>query len=220
MPNARTFPFRWVLPLAQLCLCAAMLWPMWPGLTNQVEGSLREYGLLELRMRNLNAPPRPIPLDFSDPQVQRIVSRNQLREWIVLALNGPGCLPELLQSIVTPGHHTWSPRGMFFWTWRDISWPVFGMFFWWLAGRGIEALLAARSHLARPKIGWWEVILAISLLAYGGILAIGMVADRSSRETLPWQIFVGVGLMWFAFGMCTIWARVLQWHLGRSRLRT
>jgi hypothetical protein len=89
MPNARTFPFRWVLPLAQLCLCAAMLWPMWPGLTNQVEGSLREYGLLELRMRNLNAPPRPIPLDFSDPQVQRIVSRNQLREWIVLALNGP-----------------------------------------------------------------------------------------------------------------------------------
>lgn len=101
---------------------------------------------------------------------------------------------------------------------RDISWPILGVFFWWLAGRGIEALVSARRQLARPKIRWWEIIPGLLIAAYGGILAVGMVVDRGSRQTLPWGIFFVIGILWFSLGVCTVWARVLQWRLSRTAL--
>lgn len=221
MTAVRMFPFRWVLPVAQLFLCGVILKPFWGELDREARASLREYGLTHETVEKIDRRPpgaAPFNIDPDSPKVRRIVRRMELREWIVAALDAPAGAPDLLYAIVSPAHSEWVPKGMFFWSWRDISWPILGMFFWWLAGRGIDALLSARRQLTRPKIRWWEIIPALLVLAYGGILAVGVIIDRGTRESLPWGIFFVIGIVWFSLGVCTVWARVLQWRLRRAAL--
>jgi hypothetical protein len=90
------------------------------------------------------------------------------------------------------------------------------MFFWFLAGRGIEALVSTRKGLASPRIRWWDVILALVILAYGGILAGALLVDRDSAGALPWRIGVAIGVMWSALGTSILWARAAQWRLKRK----
>ena len=44
-PETRVCSLRWIFPLAQLFLCAVILWPMRPMLVGQIRASLREYGI-------------------------------------------------------------------------------------------------------------------------------------------------------------------------------
>src|SRR6266513_1546571 len=145
-PETRVPPLRWIFPLAQLFLCAVILWPMRSMLVGQIRTSLREYGTShDTAARNPVAPRlRPFDLDLSDPDVQRRIRISEAREWAVAALNMPGGLPDLTYAILSPAHSEWTPRGMFMWTWRDLSWPIIGIFFWWLAGRSLQGLLFSR----------------------------------------------------------------------------
>jgi hypothetical protein len=157
-----------------------------------------------------------IPFDLSDTEVQRRIKRTQAREWFVATLNMPGGLPDLVYAMVSPAHSEWTPEGMFMWTWRDLSWPIVGIFFWWLAGRSIEALLFARRKILRPRIGWWEILLSIPVLAYGGMWAVMMSVDQSSRAEFPrWTLFVVFGGMWLMLGSCTMAASIVQWRLRK-----
>jgi len=186
---------------------------------NEVRASLRAYGIVrELPEKERPGPQRVIPFDFSDPDVQRRIKRSQAREWFVATLNLPGGLPDLTCAMVGSAHEEWIPRGMFMWAWRDISWPIVGMFFWWLAGRSIEALLCARHGLLQPRIGWWEVLISIPVLAYGGIWPVMLFVDRSSRSEFAWWPFLAVfGSLWLVLGACTLAAAILQWRLRRRQ---
>jgi hypothetical protein len=210
-------PLRWMLPFAQLLFCIAILWPMHTMLVNEIRTSLRAYGSVhELPERDHTGPQRAVPFDLSDPEVQRRIKRSEAREWFVATLNLPGGLPDLVYSMVSPAHEGWIPRGMFMWVWRDISWPIVGTFFWWLAGRSIEALLSARHKILQPRIGWWEVVISIPVLAYGGIWPVMISVDRSSRaEFLWWPLLVVFGSLWLALGACTVAAAIVQWRLQR-----
>jgi hypothetical protein len=214
--QTRVPPLRWVLPLAQLCLCAVILWPLRPMLLSQVRASLREYGLLQDTAARNPATPRLQPLDLSDSGVQRRTRISEAREWAVAALNLPGGLPDLSYAILSPAHSEWTPRGMFMWPWRDLSWPIVGMFFWWLAGRSIEALLSSRHKILLPRIRWWEIVVSLPVSAFGAIWAVGVCIGQSLRTEFPfWMLLVGFGSMWLVLGASTSVAYFMQWRLRR-----
>lgn len=153
---------RWMLPIAQLFLSAVVLSPLRPMLADQIQESLRSYGIV--KDSTVNNPvghgSHPFDLDLSNPVVQRRIKIAETREWAVAALNLPGGLPDVVYAIVSPAHAEWRPRGMLMWTWRDLSWPIICIFFWWLTGRSVEALLFSRHTIPSPKIRWWEVVVS------------------------------------------------------------
>jgi len=209
-------PLRWALPLAQLVACAVTLWPLRSMLAHEIQNSMRAYGIISSSPRtDVAERQRSIPFELSDPDLKAKVNEMELREWIVTTLNMPGSLPDMVYGIASPAHQEWTPRGMFFWTWRDLSWPIIGLLFWWIAGRSLEALLVARNRIVRPKIGWWEVLLSLPVLAYGGVMAVMMSLDPSAREELPWVLFFVFGTMWFLLGASNVVAFAAQWRLRR-----
>ena len=183
----------------------------------EIKMSLGAYGVVHVSPeRATGAPQRVIPFDFSAPEVQRRIKRAEAREWLVATLNLPGSLPDLAYAMISSAHEEWIPTGMSMWVWRDISWPIVGMFFWWLAGRSIEALLSARHEILQPRIRWWEVLISIPVLAYGGIWPVMMSVDRSSRaEFFWWPLLVVFGSLWLGLGACTVAASIVQWRLRR-----
>src|SRR5260370_31139138 len=194
-------PLGWIFPLAQLFLCAVILWPMRPMLVGQIRASLREYGISHDTAARNSVTPRLRPFDLSDPDVQRRIKISEAREWAVAALNLPGGLPDLTYAVLSPAHSEWTPRGMFMWAWRDLSWPIVGLFFWWLAGRSIEALLFSRHKILLPKIRWWEVVVSVPVLAFGAIWAVVMSFDQSARAEFPmWWPPAVFGRMWLLLG--------------------
>jgi hypothetical protein len=217
-PEPRVLPFRWIFPLAQLFLCAVILWPMRSMLVGQIRASLREYGIShDTTPRNpITTRLRPFNLDLSDPDVQRRIRISEAREWAVAALNMPGGLPDMAYAILSPAHSEWIPRGMFMWAWRDLSWPIVGIFFWCLAGRSIEALLFSRHKILLPKIRWWEVVVSLPVLAFGAILAVGLCISQSALAEFPfWMLLSVLGSTWLVLGASTSLAYFVQWRLRR-----
>lgn len=217
-PETRILPLRWIFPLAQLFLCSVILWPMRPMLVGQIRASLWEYGIShDTAAKNPVIPRlRPFYLDLSDPDVQRRIKISEAREWAVAALNMPGGLLDLTYAILSPAHSEWTPRGMFMWAWRDLSWPIVGIFFWWLAGRSIEALLFSRHKTLLPKIRWWEVVVSFPVMAFGAILAVGLCIGQSARTEFPfWMLLAVFGSMWLVLGASTSLAYFVQWRLRR-----
>ena len=216
--ETRVPPLRWIFPLAQLFLCAVILWPMRPMLVGQIRASLREYGISHDTAARNSVTPRLRPFDLSDPDVQRRIKISEAREWAVAALNLPGGLPDLTYAVLSPAHSEWTPRGMFMWTWRDLSWPIIGIFFWWLAGRSLEGLLFSRHKILLPKIRWWEVVVSLPALAFGAIWAVGLCIDQSARTEFPlWMLLAVFGSMWVVLGASTSLAYFVQRRL-RKRL--
>src|SRR6267378_2848938 len=121
-PEPRVTPLRWIFPLAQLFLCAMILWPMRSMLVGQIRPSLREYGIShDTAARNPVAPRlRPFNLDLSDPDVQRRIRISEAREWAVAAMNMPGGLPDLTYAILSPADSESCPRGMLMSAWYDL----------------------------------------------------------------------------------------------------
>ena len=188
------------------------------GLVGEIQASFREYGIShDAAARNLVTPRlHPFNLDLSDRDVQRRIRGSEAREWAVAALNMPGGLPDLTYAILSPSHHEWIPRGMFMWAWRDLSWPIVGIFFWWLAGRSIEALLFSRHKILLPKIRWWEVVVALPVLAFGAVWAVVMSFDQSARAEFPmWMPLAVFGSMWSVLGASTLLAYFVQWRVRR-----
>ena len=215
-PDTRVPPLRWIFPLAQLFVCAAILWPMRPMLVGQIRTSLREYGISHDTAAKDPVTSRLRPFDLSDADIQRRIRISEAREWAVAALNLPGGLPDLTYAILSPMHREWTPRGMFMWAWRDLSWPIVGIFFWWLAGRSVEALLFSRHKILLPKIRWWEVVVSLSVLAFGAILAVGLCIGQSTRtEFYFWRLLAVFGSMWLVLGASTSLAYFVQWRLLR-----
>ena len=215
-PKARVLPFRWIFPVAQLFLCAVILWPMRPMLAGQIRESLREYGVSHDTVARSPVAPIMRPFDLSDEAIQRRIKISEAREWAVAGLNLAGGLPDLTYAILSPEHTEWTPRGMFVWTWRDLSWPIIGIFFWWLAGRSIEALLFSRHKILLPKIRWWEVVVSVPVLAFGAIWAVVMSFDQSARAEFPmWMPLAVFGSMWFLLGASTLLAYFVQWRARR-----
>jgi hypothetical protein len=207
--NRRSIAFRWVLPIAEILVCAALLWP-WRGfLAWQLRASGHAYWPAKIH--------EPVHLNVhltttaKTPQETNAEELSDLRLSAPAVLNFPCSLLGLLRREAVP-------RGMLSEFWRSLSWPFFGIVFWWIAGRGIEALLASRRRLLTPAITWIEVFVASLEVAIGAVIWAMFSSGPNDRSgfVFPWTSALAATGMWILLGVSTIVARVVQWRI-RSR---
>jgi hypothetical protein len=133
----RGWPFRWMFPLGQLALCAILLWPARPRIA------------YELHLPWLAG--QPLGFQFGGPVLRafgRWSESNGMQT--VTAMNLPAVVFEIPLMLF---EKDWASHG--YRAGRAIAWPILAMVFWWIAGRGAEALAAARrKNVGRESGGW------------------------------------------------------------------
>jgi hypothetical protein len=215
----RGLAYRWILPLAQLLVCAVVLWPIRSEFVFEIRAAIRAYSPARTSEHNPRyVLPYAFDLDLDDPQVQRSIKNAERRLWTPSVLNLPVMMVDLPYVILNPAKTEWVPKGMDFKRWRAISWPFVGLISWWVAGRGVEALLSARRSAIHPLIGWVETAIGILVLAIGLFGFIGSLVERSLDGDSPWVLFTAAGAIWALLGGSTIAARIAQRRI-RLRLR-
>jgi|ERR1700722_4886295 hypothetical protein len=217
--QSRCLPYRWILPIAQLLICALVLWPIRSDFVFEIRASIRSYGAA----RALKQEPHyvlPYSLDqvVIDPQWERSFRNKERRLWTPTLLDIPVRLLALPYAIHNPDKTEWTPNGMDFKTWRAISWPLVGMIFWWIAGRGVEALLAARRNMIEPPLNWAEAAIGIILLVWGLMTLIASMFTIKYESEIPWVLMLVSGALWLALGGSVVAARVAQRRI-RIRLK-
>jgi hypothetical protein len=85
---------------------------------------------------------------------------------------------------------------------------VGGVIFWLIAGRGIEALLAARSRSLSPAITWVAFGTALLIIICCAILCVGLVIDMNMR---------GEMVFFMAASSCGECALGCAWSYNRRR---
>ncbi len=215
----RELPYRWILPIAQLLICAMVLWPIRSEFVLEIRATIHGYGAA----RALEQEPHyvlPYSLDqlVIDPQWEKSFKNKERRLWTSTLLDLPVGLLALPYAIHNPDKTEWTPNGMDFKKWRAISWPLLGMIFWWIAGRGVEALLAARRSVIHPSIGWAETGIGVILLMWGIIFLIGPLCAGDSERDIAWVFICGSGALWAVLGGAIVVARSAQRKI-RLRLR-
>jgi len=204
MKQPSQIPFRWMLPIAQFLLCAILLWPLRSGYFIQVHIALSHY-FPELVDR------QEIVVRSNVPNHANEGAARSYGEWRLVApalLNIPVVLTGLARRETVP-------MGIVSEWWRAFTWPIVGLVFWWMAGRGIEALLAARSHLISPALTWAETIVALLVSVCMGILLVTIAMDPSTRSQsiFPWHMEPEACSLWLVLGLTIVLARFLQWRL-------
>jgi hypothetical protein len=213
----RTLAFRWLLPVTQLVLCIVALWPLRAVIIQEVRDSIHAY-------RPLKTPP-PYPLenqqfptlvfDLPNPRELRAFEALERRKWIPMLLNLPSGLAQLPYAILNPAKQEWMPRGMNFRTWSVISWPLVGIIFWWSAGRGIEALIAARRRLVHPRISWTETVAGAALCLFCAVASVCLPLYGGVDEEFPVKLWIAGSGIWTVLGGAMVAARVAQWRIRR-----
>ena len=212
----RPIPFRWILPVAQLLLCVAMVWPLRRVFIYEIRASVYDYRTHRpdqpIYLRDL----MPYGIVITDQGIHRI-DRLLLRVRGPSLLNFPAGLVDLAYTIGTPEKRSWVPRGMSLWYWRAISWPLVGIVLWWLAGRGIEALVAAFRGIVHPALGYGEAAIGLLLTLFGALVFLFPLIDHEARAELdfPWGFASLAGAIWMLLGGAIIAARVMQWRIRR-----
>jgi len=109
------------------------------------------------------------------------------------------------------------PPGFIVEFWRSLSWPIVGIVFWWIVGRGIDALLAARSGVLSPAITWAETAVALLLTLFAGMCCVSFFVDDTiaSESMFPWHAEYIAFPAWILLGSATVFARIVQWRIRR-----
>jgi len=214
VPDYRSFPFRWVLPSAELVVCLALLWPVRGFIFFEVMQSIRSYSGSTAKSGATSDSKEVYSLPITPDEQRRVDAAAKLwerRRAPPLALDFPVLIVQLPYILVSPTKREWIPKGMSPDGWRPLSWPFVGMFFWWLFGRSVEALFAARRSLARPRINWVETTFALILFGIGLVTLIGILTSTpDDRRDIQFLALVAGGLLWGILATATIAARFLQ----------
>jgi hypothetical protein len=204
--NRRVIAFRWVLPIAEILVCVALLWP-WRGI---LAWQFRATGHAYLPAKidepvHFNVVLTP---NAKTPQETNAEELSEIRISAPAVLNMPCSLLGLLRREAVP-------RGFLSEFWRALSWPFFGIVFWWIAGRGIEALVASRRRLLSPAITWIEVFVASLVITLGVFIWLLFFSGDRAGFVFPWPGALVGSAMWILLGGATIAARVAQWRMRR-----
>lgn len=212
-----SFALRWLLPIIQLILCVTALWPWRATLVHQIGRSLGVYqtpklpSLEDARGDGAGASIRAYM--YEDPQELRTLQALERHEWVPLMLNVPSGLVQLPYAMLNPTNEDWRPRGLNLRTWRVISWPIIGILFWWCAGRGIEAVIAARRRLVHPRITWPETGMAVVVFLVCGFTAVSLPLSGQHDGGFPMILWILGSGTWALLAGLIIAARILQWRL-------
>jgi hypothetical protein len=221
----RPIPFRWILPVGQLLLCIAILWPLRSMLLWEIRSSIGYYTTRGASARDGSLPAEPgefqsrVSVRVLDPNLLPPTMRRgdlepssmTVRLWVPALMNFPASLAELPISLRDPNGRYWAPVGIGLHAWRAISWPVIGVVLWWIAGRGFEAIIASRRGILRPRITWADVVIAVLLVLMGAFALLAPIeADVRNDPQLPWRFLSLAGMMWLAIGVAIIASRFAQ----------
>lgn len=206
--NHTGLPFRLALPLGQLALCALILWPT------------RGYIFYELGLPE-STQGTPLVIRFGGPLMAAFANWSQRSGMhTVIVINLPAAVFHVPYAIFSTSHQVWTPGHVDARLWQAITSPILGMVFWWVAGRGLDALMAAaRKHFV-PKITWTETIIGFLLAAGGAVFVLAFVIgggeDRGNGE---FQVLAAFAGMWSVLGGLTVVARIVQWRMRKAWLR-
>ena len=202
------------MPIAQLLVSFVFLWPVRGELIWKLKFALHDSHVSK-------TPP------LSDEVVAIIASQRppaqksnidfEKRQWVPQALNLPSGLIQLPYMMLSPSKQEWIPVGLDFMTWRVISWPLLGLVFWWGAGRGIDALLAARKRLLQPKMTGVEVVIGSVCFVSFAIAAVcfPLFSGKGHDPGFPLALFSLGFAMWAVLSATVILAKVLQWRMAK-----
>lgn len=224
------FPFRIVLPLVQLLVCLALLWPHLPALSGQLRLAVRELSAKVFGTEPA-AENSQIVLDVTPIAAGRdqTTDLDAVRLTAPAALNIPVGFVQIPFMIDNPSRSEWAPPGMWIREWRAVSWPFVGLLFWWMAGRGMEAIAAgvrffassqkeeaARLHQRAPKLRWIEAGIGGALVVVGGascyVLSSGNGVPGLATD---YVMAAGAGL-WTMLGLVMVIAGIVQWRVKRA----
>jgi hypothetical protein len=215
--QSHPLPYRWIFPIGQLLICAVVLWPIRSEIVFQIRAAIRSYGAAkQLEQKPSYVLPYSLDINLDDPELERSFRNAERRLWVPTMLDMPVGIIQLPYVIHNPAKTEWVPNGMDVKRWRATSWPFVGLIFWWIAGRGVEALLAARRSVIDPSIRWVETGVGVSLLLCGIILLIAPLFAGDSDSDHSWVFISGAGAIWALLGAAIVIARITQW---RIRLR-
>jgi hypothetical protein len=216
----RGFPYRWVLPIAQLAVCVVLLWPLRHFYAWQLQASIHAYRLpgASVPLPELKSPVRIDSLPMNPRESAAV--RLEEREISAAVLNLPAGILQLPYVILNPKKTEWLPRGVYFFqAWRAVSWPIICIPFWWLAGLGMEALMASRRNLLQPRIGWVDTCVAALVFASGILITVCVLCVSSLQADWRLVVFGTGGALWAVLSGLTIAARVAQWRIRRRSMR-
>jgi hypothetical protein len=211
-------PLRWQMPIAQLSLCFLILWPMRGFLLFDLSQSARAYA--PVRANRLPSATVNIELPSLSPEgrkaAERVARTEQLRMRVPIVLDFPVVIAQIPYILANPEKREWTPRGMLTETWRALSWPFAGIVFWWYAGRGIEAVRAARRSIAVPRMTLAETASAAVLLCIGLATLVGLITSTpDDRRDYQFLSLLAGGLLWGILASFTVAARILQWRMKK-----
>ena len=200
-PLTRKFRLAWLLPLGQLVLCAALLWPV--------------------RLAIFHALHIPLPHIIEQTMLQdyaRWYNKQGFFLTSVAALNLPAGLVQLPYEMFNTTKREWMPVEMDFRIWRVVTWPLLCIPFWWIAGRAIDALTALKRQLVTPGIGWTETIIGFVLMAACGTGFFGLLFGLSPNErSLELTRFIAGCGLWALLGALPVVARFRQWRFKKKQ---
>ena len=209
--RSHPLPYRWILPVGQLLICAVVLWPIQSEIVFEIRATIRRYGSAKtLEPEPGFVLPYGLDINLDDPQLERSFRNSERRLFTPTMLDMPVGIVQLPYIIHNPAKTEWVPKGMDVKTWRAITWPFVGLIFWWIAGRGVEALLAARRSVIDPSIGWIETGVGVFLLVWGILLLITPLFAGNSDSDISWVFLSGSGAMWAVLGAAILVARIAQ----------
>ena len=213
----RALPFRWILPSTQLVLCVVVLWPLRSSLIHEVRESVRASRSMK------SSPPETAEnqqfiILISKPLTQQ--ERHEIeiferRKWAPMLLNLPSGLVQLPYVILNPAKQEWVPKQFDLMTWRVLVWPLIGILFWWGAGRGFEALFAARRQVVHPRITWIETVTGAVLFLFCAAASVGLSVCPGVDKDFPSKFLVAGMAVWAVLGGLVPLARIAQWRIRR-----
>lgn len=213
----RAWPFRWLLPYVEILLCFALLFPYRASIVADLFPFARSWE-------------RPLPgITLNPDGTVNIDPNGEFQRWFNArdrafefgrGLNLPLIILDLPYAILNPDHGPWSPGHIDPKTLRAVIWPFLAIPLWWMAGCGLEALIATRRKLVAPRIGWFSAIVSFLLMAAGATLAIGILLfstpdDRADRQ---FMILGGGALVWTILGSFCVLAKIAQWRISKRAL--
>src|ERR1051326_4751698 len=180
--------FAWLLPVAQLLLCAAFLWPIRLTIVHELRISLPPF--IEKTM-------------VAD--CQRWSPKQDLFLGASVALNIPAGIIQMPFSM-----SKWAPKGMNDLVWRAISWPFVCIPFWWIAGRAIDALTVVKHRSLMPRISLIESVIGSIWVVIGALLFLMFLIMAAFKKDPELIRIAAAGGLWTLLGALSLIARFRQ----------
>jgi len=208
--------FRWTLPLTQVVVCGLVLWPLRGDLIPRVEASFASYWSGKVPEQTV----RFSSCALTDEQYCQEQNEG-IRLCAPPSVNLPFLLFPFSWGVLSEEYSgPWAPEGLDYKIWWAVSSPFTGIFFWWVAGRGIDALLAARKGTIFPRIRTAEAVLGAIWAAFGMWFAVmAVLPDSGESGTNPCDILGVGGALWTLLGSAIVTAWLIQHRVQKGSAR-